>query len=414
MEPTCHIDGFGPLTLVRPDTVEALGEIVRRAAGEGAALYPVGGRTQLGLGNPPLKAGRAVDLRGLDRVIDFPARDMTITVEAGISVARLQALLAPENLRLPIDVLAADRATLGGIIATNASGSRRYGYGTLRDYVIGISAVNDAGQVFKAGGRVVKNVAGYDLCKLLVGSLGTLGVITQVTLKLRPLAEEQALLSLGGTAETMEGLLVALGATRTRPVCIDLLNGPAAAAVFGRAGLAAPDAPWVVLVGFEGNEEAVRWQVQQLIHETRAAVRLEARVGSPAAPLWEALAHGLYDPEPLLSFKATMLSSAVAAFCAAVDHEPDRPAVQVQAGNGIAWGHWGGALTEGRAAELRARWAEGALRGKGSLTVHRCPPAWKRAVPVWDAVADGGLMRAVKEQFDARRMFNPGRFVEGI
>src|SRR5262245_23645883 len=90
-------------------------------------------------------------MRGLDGVIDFPARDMTITVQAGITIAKLQALLAPENLRLPIDVPEPERATLGGILATNVSGPRRYGYGTLRDYVIGISAVNDEGNEFKAG-----------------------------------------------------------------------------------------------------------------------------------------------------------------------------------------------------------------------------------------------------------------------
>src|SRR5262245_17199545 len=173
MSATCTIDGFGPLTVVRPGSVAELGEMVRRAASNNEAIYPVGGQTELDLGNPPTKPGTAVDMRGLDQVIDFPARDMTVTVQAGITIAKLQALLAPENLQLPIDVSQPARATLGGIIATNASGPRRYGYGTLRDYVIGISAVNDEGNEFKAGGRVVKNVAGYDLCKLLVGSLGT-------------------------------------------------------------------------------------------------------------------------------------------------------------------------------------------------------------------------------------------------
>ncbi len=234
-QPTCLIDGFGPLPMLRPTTVADLRDIVAHAAADGGALYPIGGQTQIGLGNPPIKAGSAVDVRGLDQVIDFPARDMTITAQAGIPIARLQALLAPENLRLPIDVPQAELATLGGSIAANVSGPRRYGFGTLRDYVIGISAVNDEGHEFKAGGRVVKNVAGYDLCKLLVGSLGTLGIITQVTLKLRPLPEEQALISLGGAADALDGLLDRLHATRTRPVCVDLLNRPAADAVFQRA-----------------------------------------------------------------------------------------------------------------------------------------------------------------------------------
>src|SRR5262245_58022844 len=224
---TCTIDGFGPLPVVRPVSVSVLGDVVRGAAAKNEAIYPIGGQTQLDLGNPPTKGGVAVDMRGLDQVIEFPARDMTVTVQAGITIAKLQALLAPENLQLPIDVPQPERATLGGIIATNVSGPRRLGYGTLRDYVIGISAVNDEGNEFKAGGRVVKNVAGYDLCKLLVGSLGTLGVITQVTLKLRPLPEETALVTLGCESAEVAGVLDQMHSSRTRPVCMELLNRPA-------------------------------------------------------------------------------------------------------------------------------------------------------------------------------------------
>src|SRR5262249_22812669 len=160
------------------------------------AIYPLGGRTMLDLGLPPTRPGLAIDLRRFDAVIDYPARDMTVTVQAGLTVAKLQALLAAENQRLPIDVPHAEQATLGGALAANVSGPRRYGFGTLRDYVIGISVVNDEGQEVKAGGRVVKNVAGYDLCKLYVGSLGTLGIITQVTLKLRPQPMAQTLILL--------------------------------------------------------------------------------------------------------------------------------------------------------------------------------------------------------------------------
>src|SRR6185295_16370910 len=134
-----------------------------------------------------------------------------ITVEAGIRIDELARVLAAEKQRLPIDVPQAHRATLGGVAATNASGSRRFGLGTIRDYVIGVSAVDASGRMFKAGGRVVKNVAGYDLCKMLVGSLGTLALITQLTLKLRPLPESTTLLwatfdRLGTIDEVLERL----------------------------------------------------------------------------------------------------------------------------------------------------------------------------------------------------------------
>jgi glycolate oxidase FAD binding subunit len=414
-QPTCPIDGFGPLPVEQPSTVAELGEIVRLAAGEGSALYPVGGRTQLDLGMPPVKQGRAVDLRRLDGVIDFPARDMTVTVQAGIGMARLRAALAAERLRLPIDVAAADRATLGGVLATNTSGPRRLGYGTPRDYLIGVSAVNDEGHEFKAGGRVVKNVAGYDLCKLLVGSLGTLGIITQATLKLRPLAEEQALVSLPCEAESLEALLAKVHGSRTRPVCVDLLNRPAVKAVFARAGLPTPDVGWTLLVGYEGNADAVNWQVQQLVKELGVAQKFEARVGFTAQPLWEALVEWAQWPDGNLAFKANLLPSAVASFCQHADTLRDSPHLRAHAASGIVVGQWPAGLTTERAAGVLAAWRDRAASAEGRVIVQRCPAAWKSALSVWGpAPADAWLMRAVKEQFDPRRVFNPGRFVDGI
>src|SRR5262249_54058090 len=186
------IDGLGPMPVSLPESLMEVSALVREISSKDQAIYALGGRTMLDYGLPPTRAGIAIDLTELNQVIDYPARDMTVTVQAGITIAKLQELLATENQRLPIDVPLAEQATLGGAIATNISGPRRYGFGTFRDYVIGISVVNDEGQQVKAGGRVVKNVAGYDLCKLHVGALGTLGIITQVTLKLRPLPEERA------------------------------------------------------------------------------------------------------------------------------------------------------------------------------------------------------------------------------
>src|SRR6266852_7439154 len=220
---TYTIDDFGPLSAAQPRSAAELCDLVRRAAAEGSAIYPLGGRTMLNFGLPPSKPGIAVDLSHLHQVLDFPARDMTITVQAGITIRRLQEITAAENLRLPIDVPLADRATLGGAIATNTSGPRRYGFGTLRDYVIGISVINDEGQETKAGGRVVKNVAGYDLCKLHVGALGTLGVISQVTLKLKPLPEHQTLIGVR-CEENLATLLNRLHETRTRPVALTVVS----------------------------------------------------------------------------------------------------------------------------------------------------------------------------------------------
>ena len=413
---TCVIDGFGPLPVRRPASVEAVCAVVREAAADGTALYPFGGRTMLGLGHPPMRPGIGVNLGGLTQVIDYPARDMTITVQAGITAAGLQALLGRENQRLPIDVAHADRATLGGIIAANVSGPRRYGFGTLRDYVIGISVVNDEGREVKAGGRVVKNVAGYDLCKLYVGSLGTLGIITQVTLKLRPQPEEQALVVLRSETARVAALLDVLHGSRTRPVCLDLLNRAAVRYINRQAAVALPDAPWVVVVGYEDNRVAVSWQVQQLLKELPDDARpgLETRVGLTTAPLWRALAEWPAGAEDGLVFKASLLPRMTAGFSTRVDALADGRAVHAQAGNGILWGHAAEDGTPERAGALLTQLLEWA-GPEGNVVVHRCPPAWKAALPVWGRPrADSWLMRTVKQQLDPRGLFNPGRFVEGI
>src|SRR5262249_55125050 len=137
MTDTCLIDDFGPLPVCHPATVAELGDAIRAAASADQAVYPLGGGTMLGHGLPPTKPGIALGTAQLNQVLDYPARDMTITVQTGITLARLSNLLALENQRLPIDVPNAAHATLGGALAVNVSGPRRYGLGTLRDYVIG-------------------------------------------------------------------------------------------------------------------------------------------------------------------------------------------------------------------------------------------------------------------------------------
>jgi glycolate oxidase FAD binding subunit len=430
-ENTCRIDDLGPLPVVRPASVAEVGDTVRRAAAEGQAIYPLGGRTLLDLGLPPDRPGWALDLSQLTAVIDYPARDMTITVQAGIPIARLQALLATENQRLPIDVPRPEQATLGGSLATNVSGPRRHACGTLRDYVIGISTVNDEGQEVKAGGRVVKNVAGYDLCKLHIGALGTLGVITQVTLKLRPLPESRVLLTLGCTPDTLDDTLDRLHRTRTRPVCVDVLNHGAAGRLTRESGVGLPDAPWIVVVGFEDSTDAIDWQVQQLIKEISpvGALGLEARAGAAADPLWTVLAGWSSLADARLTFKANLLPSAVAPFCrqaaaraavAACGRPRDGDSgssllLHAHAGAGIVRGHLTGDLTLDEARAMLKEFSASAERAQGNLVLPRCPVEWKRSLPIWGAPrGDLWLMRRVKEQLDPRRLFNPGRFVDGI
>ncbi len=414
-EQVCAIDGLGPMPLVQPAGVVELKEVVRQAAAADQALYPVGGQTMINFGSPPTKPGQVIDLRALTQVIDYPARDMTITVQAGLPVARLQEILRAENQQLPIDVPRGREATVGGIVAASVSGYRRLGHGTLRDYLLGLSAVNDQGLEIKGGGRVVKNVAGYDLCKLFVGSLGTLGIITQATLKLRPRPETQAVVILACAAENVGTSLEQLSRSRTQPTGLELLNRAAASVIHQQAGLAPPQDSWELIVVFEGNDDAVKWQVQQLVKEWKRGP-LEARLSTTAWPLLEALAELPAWPEATLSLKASLLPSGVAAFCTQAEQvEGVVPLLQAHAGSGIVRGYFGPQLTSAAAAAILARWRELAAVTGGRVVVVGCPVAWKTTLSVWGPPGgDVWLMHAIKDQLDPRRLFNPGRFLDGI
>ena len=191
------------------DIVDAVQSAVRDGTVLSAARHVAGNTLQL-------------DLSSMNAVVEYPARDMTITVEAGMTLQTLTSLLRAEGQQLPVDV-ADPQMTVGAFVASNPAGPRQYGYGTLRDYLIGIEAVDGHGRVFHAGGRVVKNVAGYDLCRLMVGSRGSLGILNQLTFKLKPVPEHFAVQRWQFADESdVAASLDSLNKSAARPVIIDL------------------------------------------------------------------------------------------------------------------------------------------------------------------------------------------------
>lgn len=237
--------------------------IVETARPQQRPFVAVGGRTSLAYGGRVTGDPTRISLNEFTQVVDYPARDMTITVGAGISIDALDEILRTENQQLPLDVPQSQRATLGGVLACNTSGPRRFGYGTLRDYVIGLRAVDGRGREFSSGGRVVKNVAGYDLCKPLIGSLGTLAIVTEVTLKLRPRPNACGMLWMTFPGyDDVDMALEAFVSSRTRPRSLDVLSPAAAGSIGRQLGIEVPhDAPALCL-GFDGLTEEVHWQIQ--------------------------------------------------------------------------------------------------------------------------------------------------------
>ena len=409
-------DGAVHYPIVAPASVQELIELVRQTRSTNQALYPFGGKTMLDLGLIPSKPGTAVDMRSLNRIIDYPSRDMTITIQAGITIQRLKEILLAEKQRLAVDVPFAEQATVGGAVAANASGPRRFGLGTLRDYIIGISLVNDEGFEVKAGGRVVKNVAGYDLMKLYTGALGTLGIVTQLTLKLKPLPESSRLLVLPVAFDNASAILEPLFASQTRPVCIDLLDPGASKAVAGNSGCDLFSKGWNLVLGYEDNFKAVTWQVERLKREIPSEARssLQECSDSEAEKLWKSLSDFALFPACEFSFKANLLPSAALDFCRQAAACDEAPILQAHAGNGIVNGHCKDLALE-QALSMLNKLGAIAATAKGNLIVTRCPAGWKAVLPVWGRTTDDrAMMKIVKQKLDPAGVFNPRRFVDGI
>jgi glycolate oxidase FAD binding subunit len=404
-------DGRFALATDRPANLDGLTEVIARRVQEGHALYPQGGATALDFGGIPARTGVAVDLRGLDRVVDYPSADMTITVEAGITLERLRRILSEQGQRLALEAPQADRATLGGIFATNASGPRRFGLGRASDQIIGIRYGDAAGQIIKGGGRVVKNVAGYDLPRLLTGSMGTLGIIAELTLKVRPMPEASALAwvrfrRLADAAQAVDRL----NTSGTRPVAIEMLNALGASQVGQVADL--PVEEWVVVVGFEDNAASVAWQVDRLMLELGRTDLIFLR-DEDSAPLWSSLVDSQAAEDGPLTIAINLKASAALGFLP--DLDPARWLIQAHAGNGIIRAHLVGPTSLDEIAPEVDRLRLQAVQLGGNLTLPRCPTPWKNRLRVWGHPrGDWAMAEKIKAALDPGGILNPGRFVGKI
>ena len=401
-----------------PDDANQLAQAIKQAADGKTPVYPLGGQTSLDYGLTPSEQGLGLSLAGLNRIIDYPARDMTITVEAGLTMAAMQQALAAEGQWLPLDVPQAQQATVGGAVAANPSGARRYVYGTMRDYVIGIAAVDGRGVQFHGGGRVVKNVAGYDFCKLLTGSLGTLAVITQITLKVRPRPPASAFLVVDLPAwherpAAIEKLLAALVTSHTTPAAIELLTGPA-----WSSDPALGDAPPHVsrlAVGVEGTQVEVDWMLQSLSDEWLAlGCNKPRRILGEAVPgLWSRLCEFPVCPQSPLVLKISVLPSRVVQFMKLLTDLDPQISLQAHAGDGVLIARFHTFEVNDISRVLVGQVQAQVAQAGGHVVVlsHAAEGTWTRRA-VWGGTGDERqAMQAVKQQRDPHGILNPGRFV---
>ena len=418
------IDGLVPQAAVRPADREGVAVTMAWAFSEKAAVSPMGGGTQSDLGNVPNRLDLVLDLGRLNRVLDFQPEDLTVTVEAGIPLTTLQTALAKGGMFLPLEAPLPHRATIGGILAASPSGPRRFAYGLPRDWLIGISVVSAGGIETKAGGKVVKNVTGYDLNRLYTGSLGTLGVIIEATFKIAPLPAHSQVLaaSFGSIAAAIQAGRNLLNQPYS-PQGVQALNGEAAQRL-GEPG----DHPALVLVLFEGPSASLmerRVQECSRILNEAGAIGVTAMRGSQDPSILDRLTDLGWrgGQEPYLMMKINLPPSRVADMVEECRRDSPlglTPGVLADVGFGMVrlfWWMGDDAEAVDRPAAMAAieRVRELATAAGGNAIVERCPAAVKRDIDVWGgAPQDIEMMRRVKERFDPSGILNPGRFVGGI
>ena len=419
------VDGRTPCGVVLPGSVEEVARVVRAAAAAGVPVVPWGGGTQVSRGASPRGGALVIGLRRLGRVLEHEPGDLTATVEAGITLDALQGALGTRGQWLPLDPPSPGEATLGGVLATNAAGPRRQGYGTARDLVVGMRVVGADGEIVRAGGKVVKNVAGYDLVKLYIGSLGTLGIIVDATLKLRPRPEMQG--ACWATFPALDAAALAaagLAGSELGPVALELLDARAGEACASAAGLPTAAGPGV-LVAFEGLRPTVAWEQGEAARRLRAAGARDVAVldaSGTARALGAVRDARRVIASPIAVATAGVLPADVGAYlgaaAAAARAANFELASVAHAGHGLATLF----LASGAAprpaaatAAVLAEWRDAARARGGHLVVEWAPLGVREACPVWDPPGpDVDLMRGLKARLDPQNVLNPGRFVGGI
>ena len=425
------VDGMLPVAVVRPGSAEEVAETVRLARRDGLALMPVGGFSNPQLGGIPRQLDVVVSLARMNRSLAYDPADLTVSVEAGVTLKTLQTSLEAHRQFLPVDSTA-DAATLGGILAVHHSGPLRYGYGTVRDFTIGMQFVTGEGKIVKTGGRVVKNVAGYDLAKLMIGSLGTLGIITSVNFRTFPIPPAKATFVAGFDAlESALQMRTKIVHSALQPRALDLLDRQAALILRGETR-EVKETSWWLLVGVGGVEAFVARHARELeiLAKESNASSVQTLRDDRESEMWEAI--GRFRELFALRFRATTILRAslpmaqLGAWLRSAQDIASRQhlvlSLVARAGTAVGYAcllaEETSRDTMDKLAQACTEMTHSAMSLGGRTVLEFVPPELadlKRQYHVWGPTRqDFPLMQKLKREFDPDGVLNPGRFVGGI
>ncbi len=415
------IGSFVPAAVARPTSVDHVTAVLDWASRNEVSVYPYGGRTLTHLGNNPSRQGIALDMRGLNRMLDLQPADLTVRAQAGMTIAQLDAALSQDGKYVPLAPPLAERATIGGTLATGISGPLRATYGLPRDWLIGITVVGPDGTISKSGGQVVKNVTGYDLNRLYTGSLGTLAVITEATFKITPAPTAwAAVVAAFDDNQAAKAACHDLLAKPFAPHALHLLN-PTAATRLEPDRIPTGHGPVAIAV-IAGRSASTKRRVQDIAlawHGAASTIRVEA---DEAVRLTESLANFSVDPAqpPTLCVRLNAQPGALQQLMAmeTIEIAGANPGVIADAGFGggrLMW--WDDVSQEDpvQIAEFLSKIQAQAVGLGGNAIVETCPAEAKALIDVWGPEPSAmEIMRRIKRQFDPKGVLNPGRFIGGL
>jgi glycolate oxidase FAD binding subunit len=403
------VAGVQPYVIVEPGNEQEVASLLAYANREGLKILIRGGGTQLNAGLPPKNGDILLSTARLNQVVEYAPHDMTVTVQAGLRLIDLQSHLAKSRQWLALDPVLNPGATIGGIISTNISGARRLRYGGVRDQIIGIRVVLPDGTIAKGGGKVVKNVAGYDLPKLFTSALGTLGVIVTATFRLYPIrAASRTVVITSSTPAPLCDLAVRIIASTLEPTILDIMS-------LRTGGL------YVMTVRFEMEPESADEQASTLVDMATGLSDTQIVQDTPEERLWQQVARDFTlasDAPDALIIKASILPTDIASWLAGLEQTAQRENLTLRwrahAGHGLIFARLAGNETALVTAVAELRTAASATQG--SLVVLDAPPALASKVDVWGSLPDQTfeVMRRLKVRFDPNHTLNPGRFVGGL
>jgi len=413
------VEGKKPRVIVFPRTVEEVSEIMKFASCESLAITPRGGGTKIGFGREPNRVDIILSTSHLNRVIEHEAGDLVAITQCGISLKGFQKVLGEKNQFLAVDPPHLESgATVGGVIATNDSGPRRLRYGTIRELLIGIKVVRPDGGIVKGGAKVVKNVAGYDLPKLYVGSLGTLGIVVEATFRLYPIPElsETYLVSFPTLDALGESVLSILNSSLV-PTCLEALNPALIDVISNKLNLGLTNGRYALAVRIESVEKAVRDQISKVKDicgkRNGEGILLE---GNLEEGLWQGIREFPWrtSENKRVVCKASVLITDVPRVFEVLEKLSKDSGLRIhassRAGNGILIISIEGEIQALIEAIKSLRHLVGSL--KGNLVIREAPSPLKSQVDVWgDVGASLRVMERLKSLLDPNGILNPGRFV---